>query len=174
MTRTLLLLRHAKSSRDDPTLDDFDRPLAQRGREAAPHMGREMARRGWLPDRALVSAALRTRQTWELAEAELPRAVPALPDRSIYEAPAERILDAVRSTPAGVETLLVIGHNPGFEDLVSLLASPGSAPEAMEKVKRKVPTAGLARLVFAGAWADLGPGGAALTDFLSPRDGEPR
>jgi len=174
VTRTLLLLRHAKSSWDDPALDDFDRPLAKRGREAAPRMGREMARRGWLPDRALVSAALRTRQTWELVEVGLPHAVPAFSDRSIYEAPAERILDAIRSTPAGVETLLVVGHNPGIEDLVALLAAPGSAPEAMEKVRRKFPTAGLARLVLTGAWADLGPGSAALTDFLSPRDGEPR
>lgn len=174
MTRTLLLLRHAKSSWDDPALDDFDRPLAKRGREAAPRMAREMTRRGWLPDRALVSAALRTRQTWELVEAELPRAVPAVPDRSIYEAPAECILDAVRSTPAAVETLLVVGHNPGLEDLVALIAAADSAPDAMEKVRRKFPTAGLARLSFAGAWADLGPGGARLTDFLTPRDGESR
>lgn len=174
MIRTLLLLRHAKSSWDDAALDDFDRPLAKRGREAAPRMAREMARRGWLPDRALVSAALRTRQTWELVEAALPHTVPTLSDRSIYEAPAERILDAVRATPAGVETLLVVGHNPGFEDLISLLAAPGSAPEAVEKVERKFPTAGLARLAFADAWADLGPGGAALTDFLTPRDGESR
>ncbi|MCO5147559.1 MAG: histidine phosphatase family protein [Aquamicrobium sp.] len=174
MTRTLLLLRHAKSSWDDPALDDFDRPLAKRGREAAPRMAREMARRSWLPDRALVSAALRTRQTWVLVEAELPRTVPAVLDRSIYEAPAGRILDAVRSTPAGAETLLVVGHNPGFEDLIALLAAPDSTPDAMEKVRRKFPTAGLARLAFAGAWADLGPGGARLTEFLTPRDGESR
>ncbi|MBE0695045.1 MAG: histidine phosphatase family protein, partial [Aquamicrobium sp.] len=84
MARTLLLLRHAKSSWDDPALDDFDRPLARRGREAAPRMGREMARRGWLPDLALVSSSLRTRQTWALVAPELPRDIPASFDDTIY------------------------------------------------------------------------------------------
>lgn len=174
MTRTLLLLRHAKSSRDDPALDDFDRPLAARGREAAPRMAQEMARRGWLPDRALVSSALRTRQTWEMVEAQLPQAVPAAFERSIYEAPAERILAAIRRTPGETRTLLVVGHNPGFEDLSALLAAPDSERDAVARMTRKFPTAGLARLCFEGDWADLGPGGARLSHFLTPRDGGPR
>ena len=172
MTKTLLLLRHAKSSWDDPALDDFDRPLAKRGREAAPRMAYEMAQRGWLPDHALVSTSLRTRQTWKLVAADLPATVSTTFEQSIYEAPAARILDAIRLMPDTVKTLLVIGHNPGFEDLVGLLAGPGSASAALEKVGRKFPTAGLVRLSLACVWADLAPGGAALSDFLTPRDGE--
>ncbi len=174
MAKILLLLRHAKSSWDDPDLDDFDRPLAKRGREAAPRMGREIVRHGWLPDRALVSPALRTRQTWDLVAAELPQPVAAIFDRSIYEAPAAHILAAIRATPDAVGTLVVVGHNPGFEQLTAMLAGRESAPAAMAAVKRKFPTAGLARLAFESGWADLTPGGAMLTDFLTPRDGEKR
>ncbi|MEI9417788.1 histidine phosphatase family protein [Mesorhizobium sp. Cs1321R2N1] len=70
--KQLLLLRHAKSSWDDPDLDDFDRPLAERGLKAARLIGRELAARDWLPDLALVSPALRTRDTWRLVASELP------------------------------------------------------------------------------------------------------
>ena len=170
MTKVLLLLRHAKSSWDDPALDDFDRPLAKRGREAAPLMAREMARRGWLPDSALVSSALRTHQTWDLVAPELPAAVPATFERSIYEAPAERILDAIRATPGDTRTLVVVGHNPGFETLAALLAAPESDAGAMARMGQKFPTSALARLVFDGEWQELGAGGARLTDFVTPRD----
>lgn len=170
MAKTLLLLRHAKSSWDDPALADFDRPLASRGREAAPRMARAMEERGWLPDRALVSSSLRTRQTWELVARGLPGEIPALFEDAIYEAPPERILAAARATPGTVATLLVIGHNPGLETLAALLAGPGSRPEALERMGRKFPTAALSRLSFDGDWADLGPGRAALADFLTPRD----
>ena len=73
--KQLLLLRHAKSSRDDPDLSDFDRPLAGRGLKTAPRAGRELVKRGWLPELALVSPALRTRDTWRLVAAELPARV---------------------------------------------------------------------------------------------------
>lgn len=174
MAKTLLLLRHAKSSRDDAALSDFDRPLAGRGREAAPRMGHEMARRGWLPDIALVSSSVRTRQTWALVAPELPRDIPVSFDETIYEAPAARILAAIGAVPDGVATLLVVGHNPGFETLAALLAGPGSRPEALERMGTKFPTAALARLSFDGDWADLGSGRAALADFLTPRDGSGR
>lgn len=168
--KTLLLLRHAKSSWDDPGLDDFDRPLARRGREAAPHMGAEMVRRGWLPERALVSPSSRTRQTWELVAAELPAPVPAAFERAIYEAPAGRILDAIRETPEEVSALLAVGHNPGLEDLAAILAAPGSDADSLARLGEKFPTAALARLTFAGAWADLGPGGARLEALVRPKD----
>jgi len=174
MTRTLFLLRHAKSSWDDPTLEDFDRPLAKRGREAAPLMGREMARRGWLPDLALVSAALRTRQTWDLVAPEFSREIAVTFDETIYEAPVERILAAIRKVPAEIATLVVVGHNPGFENLAGMLAAPESNHEAMAAMQEKFPTAALARFSCAGEWAGsgwtgLGPGGGILTDFLTPR-----
>lgn len=167
--KTLLLLRHAKSSWDDPRLDDFDRPLARRGLKAAPRMGAEMVRRGWLPARALVSAALRTRQTWDLVAPQLPGAVPAAFDDTIYEAPPGRILAAIRRTPEDVASLVVVGHNPGLQDLATLLAASGSDPGALAALAEKFPTAALARLTFTGGWEDLGEGGARLEAFVTPR-----
>ena len=169
MTRTLFLLRHAKSSWDDPTLEDFDRPLAKRGQEAAPLMGREMARRSWLPDLALVSAALRTRQTWDLVAPEFSREIAVTFDETIYEAPVERILAAIQKVSADVATLVVVGHNPGFENLAEMLAAPESDREALAAMRQKFPTAALARFSCIDEWAQLGPGGGVLTDFLTPR-----
>lgn len=166
--KTLLLLRHAKSSWDEPALDDFDRPLAQRGRKAAPAMGRVLSGRGWLPDAALVSAAVRTRQTWDLAAAELGGEIPAMFERSIYEAPASRILDAVRRMPEEIGTLVVVGHNPGLEELSRMLASPDSDRIALARLTEKFPTGALARFNCDGKWRDLSS--ARLEDFVRPRD----
>ena len=168
--RTLLLLRHAKSSWDDPDLDDFDRPLAARGRIAAPLVGAEMALRGWVPERALVSSALRTRQTWKFIANALPVSLPVTFEKAIYEAPAGQILEEIRQTPANVPSLLVVGHNPGLENLAAMLASPESDARAMARLKGKFPTGALARLTFAGAWRDLAAGSARLRAFLVPRD----
>ncbi|TIU39662.1 MAG: histidine phosphatase family protein, partial [Mesorhizobium sp.] len=90
--RQLLILRHAKSSWDDPKLADFDRPLAPRGQKTAPLIGRELSRRGWLPDLALVSPALRARDTWRLVAQELPKHVSADFAEELYEAEAGAIL----------------------------------------------------------------------------------
>lgn len=167
--KTLLLLRHAKSSWDDDDLDDFDRPLAGRGREAAPRIGREMARHGWIPDLALVSPALRTRQTFALIALELSRPPEIVLDRAIYEAPAARILAVLRTVPEEAATLLVVGHNPGLEDLTKTLASRAGDPDALARLGEKFPTAALACLACDGAWSDLGPGKARLLAFVTPR-----
>lgn len=165
--RTLLLLRHAKSSWDDPELDDFDRPLAERGRKAAPRMAAEMSARGWQPNAALVSASVRTRQTWDLVSAALGPRIAATFTDAIYEAPAERILENIRLTSDDVSVLLVIGHNPGFETLARLLATSDSDADALVRLNRKFPTAALARLTFDGAWSNLRK--ATPTDFLTPK-----
>jgi phosphohistidine phosphatase len=100
--KRLLLLRHGKSSWDDPALADFDRPLAPRGRKAAERMGRELAARNWLPQLALVSPAARTRETWELAAAALPGSASAdFPD-TLYDAAAEDVLSEIRRTPKAI------------------------------------------------------------------------
>ncbi|WEX07860.1 histidine phosphatase family protein [Chelativorans sp. AA-79] len=169
--RELLLLRHAKSSWEDPALEDFDRPLAERGERAAPRMGREIAARGWVPDRALVSSALRTRQTWRLVGAELGEAAPVADyDYSLYMASADVILKAIRTVPENVQRLLVLGHNPGLEEFARMLAGPGSKRPALRRIEEKFPTAALARFEFEGPWPALGSGGARLTHFLRPRD----
>jgi phosphohistidine phosphatase len=169
MTR-LLLLRHAKSSWDDPALDDIDRPLAKRGRKAAPKVGKELVVRGWLPEAVVVSPAARTRQTWELVAAELSNAPKATFPKALYMASPTRILQQVRKTAKTTATLLLIGHNPALEEFAEQLAGDGSDAAARASMEEKFPTAALARFEFEGSWADLGSGGARLTHFLRPKD----
>lgn len=168
--KQLLLLRHAKSSWDDPALADFDRPLAARGLKAAPQMGRELARRDWLPDLALVSPALRTRETWRLVSAELPARVPVEFAAALFEATAGDMLAEVRQAIASAGRLLVLGHNPGLEDLARRLAGPRSDVRARGKLEEKFPTGALARFVVDDDWTDLAFGTARLTHCIRPKD----
>ncbi|TPL80826.1 histidine phosphatase family protein [Mesorhizobium sp. B2-3-13] len=166
--KQLLLLRHAKSSWDDPDLDDFDRPLAERGLKAARLIGRELAARDWLPDLALVSPALRTRDTWRLVAAELPAQPRVAFAEALYDAPAADILSQVRKADPSSGCLLVLGHNPGLEDLAKQLAGPGSEAKARKRLEQKFPTAALARFVFEHDWSALSA--ARLTHCLRPKD----
>lgn len=166
--KQLLLLRHAKSSWDDPGLDDFDRPLAERGLKAAQSMGRELAAREWLPDLALVSSALRTRDTWRLVAAELPAHPQVAFAKALYGASAADILSKIRQADPSRDSLLVVGHNPGLEDLARQLAGPGSEAKARKKLEEKFPTTALARFVFEGDWSGLSS--ARLTHCLMPKD----
>ena len=167
--RELLLLRHAKSSRDDPTHADFDRSLSGRGRRDAPRMGALAAARGWTPDHAIVSPALRTRQTWDLARPALGNVATRF-DETIYEAAPTAILAAIRAAPPAARRLIVIGHNPGLEDLSAILASDRSDAEALAALRDKFPTGALARFVVETDWRNLAGGGARLTDFVRPKD----
>jgi phosphohistidine phosphatase len=166
--KQLLLLRHAKSSWDDPDLDDFDRPLAQRGLKAAQLIGRELAARDWLPDQVLVSSALRTRDTWRLVAAELPAHPRVVFAEALYEASAADILSQIRLVEPSSGCLAVVGHNPGLEDLAKQLAGPGSDTKARRRLEEKFPTAALARFVFDGDWSGLSSG--RLTHCLRPKD----
>lgn len=167
--RTLLLLRHAKSSRDDPAIEDLDRPLAPRGHRAAPLIGAEMARRGWIPERVLCSPARRARETWALV-AEALGPAPVTYEPGLYLAAPAALLRLVRDNPAGIGRLLLIGHNPGLQELALLLARPEPG-DALDRLRAKLPTAGLAVLELPdGAWGALGAGSARLTAFVTPRD----
>lgn len=168
--KTLLLLRHAKSSWDDPALADDQRPLAERGRKAAPRMGREIAARAWLPDRVLVSPAVRTRQTWELVAAELPGAPDAAFPQNLYMGTPEQLLAEIRQAPEEVATLLVIGHNPGMEALAKRLAGADSDRAALAQMEKKFSTAALAVFTFNEPWADLRFGKARLAEVRRPKD----
>ncbi|TVL91587.1 histidine phosphatase family protein [Streptomyces sp. SAJ15] len=166
-TRRLVLLRHAKSAW--PEVPDHERPLAGRGRRDAPAAGRWIREAGRVPDLVVCSTARRTRETWELATAELGGAAPAVTyEPRAYAATAAELLDVVRGTPDGVRTLLLIGHNPGVEELVSLLAG-AAAGDALERAREKFPTSAIAVLAWSGPWSALAPGGARLTDFTVPR-----
>ncbi|MBW5484200.1 SixA phosphatase family protein [Streptomyces bambusae] len=169
----LVILRHAKSAWP-PGVPDRDRPLGPRGLRDAPAAGRLLAQSGPLPDLVLCSPARRTRETWELAARELPAEPPVRFEPRLYAADAEDILDTVREVPAGVGTLLLVGHNPGLQDLVLLLAGTargGAGGDALDRLATKFPTSAVAVLAAPGTWADLTPGGAALTAFEIPRGG---
>ena len=168
--RSLLLLRHAKSSWDDHALADVDRPLSPRGEKAAPRIGQEMARRGWLPDLALVSPAVRTRETWRLVAAQLPQPPAARFPETLYDATARDILAEIRQ--ASADTILVVGHNPGLEDLALSLTDERSDAAALARIRQKFATGALARFRVEGDWSTLVK--ATLVDFLRPGDLEDR
>jgi phosphohistidine phosphatase len=150
--RTLVLLRHAKSdwSHDEP---DLARPLAKRGRRQAPEAG------GWLAanlhrlDLAVVSPANRARSTWDLVAARLDSPPPTRVDDRVYAASVDELLEVVRELPAELERVVLVGHNPGLEDLVETLAGRWVP----------LPTSALAVLELNGPWSAAGPGSAELT-----------
>ena len=165
--RRLMLLRHAKSAWPANTADR-DRPLATRGREAAPLMGRYLAEELLLPDLVLISPAKRTAETWELVKPMLPEKPATQFEARIYEASRERLLAVVQEVEPSVRTLLMIGHNPGFEELASKLASHGDR-YAAARMAQKYPTAGLAVLDFdIEDWRDLAPRSGRLDRFVTP------
>lgn len=171
--KTLTLLRHAKSGWDDPVARDFDRPLNAKGRRAAQTMGRQLRALGVVFDHAIASPALRVVETVAQVSVGYGAALGPAPgpawDRRIYLASAATLLDVVRESPADAGHLLLVGHNPGLEDLVLLLSPPGGA--LRERVEEKYPTATLAKMTFDIAhWADAAPGAATLTRFIRPRD----
>lgn len=169
--RELILLRHAKSSWDDPRLEDFDRPLAPRGRRAAPLMGREIARRGWLPEQVMVSAARRAWQTWRLVASELEREeTAARPEEALYMASPETLIEALRAKGGHAQSILLVGHNPGLEALAARLCGAGSDEDAKGALLDKFPTAAVARFEIAAGWVALDFGGGRLTHFLRPKD----
>ena len=171
MTRQLLLLRHAKSSWDDPSLDDRDRPLGKRGRKAAAAMREAILARGLAPERALVSTALRARQTWEaLTPWPRPPAVEFTPD--LYHANPAAMLDMARRPDESTRSLLLLGHNPGLMELaILLIGADGSV--AARKLATRYPTGALAVFEVEGPWAALGADSVKLTDFIVPRELHP-
>jgi phosphohistidine phosphatase len=164
----LLLLRHAKSAWDDPSIGDHERPLNGRGRRAATAMGERMRALGLVPDMVLVSTARRTRETLERLEpwAETPLIEPM---EALYLAPAERVLDLVREVAETVRVLLVIGHNPGLHELAWHLARLSQDGDAVRRLEKGFPTAALAEFAVTGPWRTLDRETARLLRFESPR-----
>jgi phosphohistidine phosphatase len=165
--KRLALLRHAKSSWDDPDLRDRDRPLAPRGRKAAKRIGRWARKHEIRPQLVVCSSAVRARET-------LTRMLPSLgePDVwievALYAASAETLLARVRSLPDEVDDVMLVGHNPGVMDLVLVLAAPG---RLRERAAANVPTGALAVLKTGAAhWSDVSVGTASLAAFVVPRD----
>ncbi len=166
--RQLLLLRHAKSSWDDPRLSDHARPLNARGRRAATAMAQVMRDLRLSPDIVLVSSARRTLQTLEaLAPFEDGPLVEPMDD--LYLAPWPRLLDLLRNVPQTARSVLLIGHNPGLHDLGLALLGAGATPEAL-RLAEGYPTGALAEFSIANPWPTLQAGDGRLVRFLAPRD----
>ncbi len=156
---TLILLRHAKSdwSGGEP---DHERPLAARGLRQAPEAGRWLASRAGPIDLAVVSTAERARSTWALASAELADPPPVRADDEVYAASGGSLLRLVRDLPEHLSTVVVVGHNPGLEDLGSTLVGSWIS----------IPTSALAVLTVGGPWAEAGPATVGLRTSGRPPD----
>ena len=167
MSKRLYLLRHAKSSWKQPELADHERPLAGRGRRAASAIARYLDEHGVAPALVLCSTARRARETYERIEPAL-AAASVRYERQLYAASADTLHERLRSVPDGIDSVMLIGHNPAIEQLAHDLARPSPERRALET---KFPTAALATLELACAsWRDVDRGGAKLLYVVRPRD----
>jgi len=170
--RQLLLLRHAKSSWDDPQLSDHARPLNARGRQAAVAMRRAIRDLSLAPDVVLVSSARRTLQTLEALGPwdETPLIEPM---DALYLAPAPGMLAVLNGVAETARSVMLIGHNPGLHELAVLLAGKtgmDSGTPAARQLARGYPTGALAEFTIPGPWERLDSGSARLLRFLAPGD----
>ncbi len=164
--RRLHLLRHAKSSWDDPGLADYDRPLAPRGQKAAARIAEHLRREGIAPQLVLCSTALRTRETLAALLPVLEEDLEIELEDSLYGAGMPEVLARVREVDEAVSSALVIGHNPTLHELALFLTDRGD-------VLDRFPTGALASLAFSTTWAELDEGGAELEGFVVPRELDP-
>jgi phosphohistidine phosphatase len=170
--KTLLLLRHAKSSWDE-ALPDEKRPLAKRGREAAPEVGRYMAKHDQVPDLILCSTARRTTETLDLILPYFKKGIPIKYEDQLYLAEYPDLLARIRWVDDKFKKLLIIGHNPGLEQLAFTLAMASNGPDddQMRRLTEKFPTAALAVITFNfKSWKDVKEGKGTLEDFVRPKD----
>lgn len=170
--RQLLLLRHAKSSWDEPKLPNRDRPLNPRGRRAAAAMRQAIRDLGLEPDLVLVSPARRTMETLEALEPwnETPLVEPT---EALYLGSATQLLNVLHGVADVVRSVLLIGHNPGLHDLALALTGPlekAPAGDAARRLAEGFPTGALAEFTIPAPWWGLEPGGGRLMRFLTPRE----
>lgn len=160
--KTLLVQRHAKSSWKHPEVSDHDRPLNKRGRRDAPRMGRFVAAQGLRPDVIVASTARRARRTAEEVARHAGCEGAVQLDRRLYLASPDEIVDVVRGVAGGARRVMVVGHNPGLEDLVARLAGR----------RETLPTAALAALRLSiRSWTELTASTAgALAGLWRPRE----
>jgi phosphohistidine phosphatase len=162
--KTLVLIRHAKSSWKDASLADRDRPLNKRGKRDAPEMGRRLAARGGAPDLIVSSPATRALATARVIAEAVGYPVDGIrEDERIYMASPAELLEAIRGLDDGHERVFLFGHNPGLTELVNELSEP-----ALDNV----PTCGVVELrLAADRWADLSPDKVQRADFDTPKSG---
>ena len=175
--RRLVVMRHAKSAYPVGVVD-HDRPLAPRGVNDAKAAGEWLRAHVGTPDHVVVSTARRARGTWTLAagplgyigaaEYETDSSGPLVIDPRVYEASVETLITILREVPDRAETVILVGHNPGCEDLVAVL-SASADPSAAKAIAIKYPTCGIAVMECETTWASLDRHNARLTTFVAPR-----
>jgi phosphohistidine phosphatase len=159
--KTLYLLRHAKSSWDDRSLKDFDRPLNDRGLKAAPKIGAYIRKEKIRPEMIVSSPAVRAKQTTTLVCEAAGLASPVTFDERIYEASARRLFEIVSGFPDHIGTAMMVGHNPGFEEL--LVALTGES--------QRMPTAALTCIeLHVEKWSDVSADSGKLKWLVKPKD----
>jgi phosphohistidine phosphatase len=166
---TLFVLRHAKSSWNNSSMADHERPLAPRGHRAAEALATHIGALDPSPALVLCSTARRARETIELLRLRLPATTEVLVEDDLYGAPAALIVARLRQVPEAIPSVLVVGHNPGLEDLVRGFGTDGD-PHLIDRVRTKFPTGALATLTFDGPWKGFGSGAARLEAFVVPGD----
>jgi phosphohistidine phosphatase len=159
------MIRHAQAA-GAPV--DRDRPLTAQGARNAGAIGAWLERGGFVPDRVVVSPALRARQTWERAAAALVLGGPPTADERIYENTVEAVLAAITETPEHVQTLVVVGHNPSMGELASALDDGQGDPGARRSLQAGFPTGAVAVFEVGGTYGGVEPGAATLSAFEVP------
>lgn len=168
--KSLFLLRHAKSSWNDKSVEDHDRILSKRGERAAAAMGQFLADSGVEPDRAICSTAVRAKQTWDILSANWPGAPDVSFEQGLYLAGATQLLNRLRQLEPDLHSILVIGHNPDIEKVIRGIASKGRK-DNLARAAHKVPTCAFAEIALPiDDWATLEPGTAMLEQFVIPKD----
>src|SRR5262245_36213031 len=158
--KTLLLLRHAKSDWDDPSLPDFDRPLAARGDPHAPEIGKALRKQGSLPNLVISSPAARAKATVKAVVKAAKMKVEIQYEEAVYGASSAELVNLIRRLPDASSCAMLVGHNPGFEDLLGRLS--GS--------HERMPTAALACLEFqVTSWSEVGESEGKLVWLLTPK-----
>ena len=167
--KILHLLRHAKSSWDDPTLADHDRPLAPRGKRAARRMASHIKQHRIRVDLVLCSSAARTRQTLDLITPALGKKVDIRIEEGLYMRDADSLMRRLRRIDDEVNVVLVVGHNPALQDLAVDLAADGEVA-ALKELHQKLPTGALVTLTTGVRWDELGQGLGYLESLVVPRE----
>jgi phosphohistidine phosphatase len=175
--RRLYILRHAKTETAEPGRPDRARALVERGREDAGKIGAYMASHRLIPERIGLSPAVRTQETWKYMAAAMAAVPPAAPDpmtvEKFYDANADGMFDLIAGTPADIQSLLIVGHNPALYDLAQMLVASGDI-DARERLREGLPTMGLVIIDFAfDDWDKLHPRSGRLERFVTPKSLDP-
>ena len=169
IVRRLLLFRHAKATRSGRGIEDRPRALIERGREDSATIGAYIAEDALVPDRVLVSPAVRTQETWNFSALEFRAAANVRTVEQLYDATPEVILAVIKETPVSAHSLLVVAHNPGLHELALMLIASGNV-NARARLREKLPTAGLVIIDFAtDDWRELRRDSGRLDRYITPK-----